>query len=71
MADLTALNQAVQDVKDAVSAAASEMDTLLADLKQAIANQNQAGIDAATQALQDQVQALKDAVTRDAPPAGP
>jgi hypothetical protein len=68
MADFTGLNQAETDLATAVSAVATNMDKLFAELQAAQASGDQAAVDAATAAIQTQIQALKDAVTRD--PAG-
>jgi uncharacterized coiled-coil protein SlyX len=68
MADFTALNQAVTDLQTEVTAAAANMDKLFADLKAAMAVDDQPGIDAATTAIQAQIDALKASVTADPAP---
>jgi hypothetical protein len=68
--DFTLLNAALSGLKDEVVAIGAEMDTLLADLKAALATGNQPAIDAATAAVQAQIDALKAAAMRDMP-AGP
>jgi hypothetical protein len=69
--DFTAFTQAVADLKDEVSAVATQMDTLFRDLTNALGSGNQAAVDAATQAMRDQIDALKAAAARDMPPAPP
>ncbi len=67
MSDLTGLNAAIASLQTEVGAIGTQMDTLLADLKAAHASGDQAAIDAATVAVQAQVDALKTIATRDAP----
>jgi hypothetical protein len=64
MADFTALNQAVSDLMTEVAADVANMDKLFTDLQAALAAPaaDQATIDAATAAVQAQIQALKDDV---------
>ncbi len=69
--DFTAFTQAVTDLKAEVAAIATQMDTLFADLTTALGAGNQPAVDAATQAMQDEITALKAAGTRDMPPAPP
>ncbi len=69
--DFTAFTQAVADLKAEVMAIGTEMDTLFTELTTALGAGNQPAVDAATQALQDQIAALKAAGTRDMPPAPP
>jgi uncharacterized coiled-coil protein SlyX len=72
MSDLSHLNAALTDLQTEVAAIGTQMDTLFADLKAALAGGDQAAIDAATSSIEAQVQALKDIGTRDTvvpPPA--
>jgi hypothetical protein len=69
--DFTNLNAAVSNLQTEVGAIGTQMDTLLADLNAALAGGNQPAIDAATAALQTQINALKAIQTRDMPPAPP
>ncbi len=74
--DFTALNQADDDLKAAVADAVANMDKLFADLTAALGGGNQTAIDAATAAVQAQIDKLKAATAADqdpiaAPPAGP
>ncbi len=73
MSDLSHLNQALTDLQTEVAAIGTQMDTLFADLKAAMAGGDQPAIDAATSAIEAQVQALKDIGTRDTvvPPPAP
>ncbi len=68
--DFTANTQALMDLKTEVGMLGTEMDTLLADLLAAQAGgpSNQPAIDAATAAIQAQIDALKAVGTRDMPP---
>src|SRR5580692_6109935 len=65
--DYTALNAALSGLQAEVGTIGTQMDTLLADLNAALATGNQPVIDAATAAIQAQVNALKAAATRDMP----
>jgi uncharacterized protein involved in exopolysaccharide biosynthesis len=67
MADFTGLNQAIADVQAEVLAVVANMDKLLADLKAATPT-DQPTLDAATAALEAEVQKLKAAVTTDMAP---
>jgi hypothetical protein len=69
--DFTALNAALSGLQAEVGTIGTQMDTLLADLSAAHATGNQPAIDAATAAIQAQIDALKAAATRDMPPAPP
>ncbi len=69
--DFTAFTQAVADLKSEVMAIGTQLDTLFTDLTAALGAGNQPAVDAATQAIQDQITALKAAGTRDMPPPGP
>jgi HPt (histidine-containing phosphotransfer) domain-containing protein len=69
MSDLSHLNAALADLQTEVAAIGTQMDTLFADLKAALAGGDQAAIDAATSSIEAQVQALKDIGTRDTPAA--
>jgi hypothetical protein len=73
MSDLSHLNAALTDLQTEVAAIGTQMDTLFADLKAALAGGDQAAIDAATSSIEAQVQALKDIGTRDTvvPPPAP
>jgi len=66
--DFTALNQAVSDLKMEVSVGITNMDKLFAELTVALGTGNQTAIDAATAAVQSQIDALKAAVTADMAP---
>lgn len=67
MSDVTNLNAAIDALKAEVGDIGTRMDKLFSDLQAALAGGNQAAIDAATAAINDQVQALKDIATRDTP----
>ena len=67
--DFTAFTQAVADLKGEILVIVNNMDALLADLKTASPPGNQPAVDAATAAIEAQVQALQAAATRDMPPA--
>jgi hypothetical protein len=68
MADFTALNQAVMDLQTEVAAAAANMDKLFADLQAAMTANDQPAVDAATTAIQAQIDALKASVMADPAP---
>lgn len=69
--DFTALNQAVTDLQSEVGAVATQLDTLFQDLQNGMQTNNQPAIDAATAAIQAQIQALQAAANRDMPPPPP
>ncbi len=66
--DFTSLTTALADLKAEVAASVANMDTLFADLTAALGSGNQAAVDAATAAVQTEIDNLKAAVTRDPPP---
>lgn len=68
MAEIDDLNAAVSAMQTSVANAVSELNTLMADLSNALAANNAPAIGAAAQAIQAQVTALNNAVTTDAPP---
>lgn len=68
MSDVTNLNAAIEALKAEVGDIGTRMDKLFADLQAAIASGNQAAIDAATSAINEQVAALKAIADRDTPP---
>jgi hypothetical protein len=68
MSDFTALNQATSDLQAAVAAAVANMDKLFADLQAAMSSGDQSAIDAATAAVQAQIDALKTVVSNDPAP---
>ena len=67
--DFTTFNAAVADLKSEVADIGTQMDALFADLTAALGSGNQAAVDAATAAIQQQIDALKAAAARDMPPA--
>jgi hypothetical protein len=66
--DFTHLNQALVDLKAEVTAGTANMDKLFADLQTALTTGNQAAVDAATAAVQAEIDNLKAAVARDPAP---
>lgn len=71
MSDVTNLNAAIEALKAEVGDIGTRMDKLFADLQAAMGSGNQAAIDAATTAINDQVAALKAIADRDTQPAPP
>ena len=67
MALIDDLNTAVADLQAEVTAIGTEMDTLMADLTAAVAANNPVAVQAAVDAINAQVAALKAAGTRDMP----
>lgn len=68
MSDLTNLNASVEALKAEVADIGVRMDQLFADLNAAHSSGDQAAIDAATAAINEQVAALKAIGDRDTPP---
>ena len=69
MSDLSGLNAAIDALKAEVGDIGTQMDKLIADLNAAHNSGDQSAIDAATAAVQSQVDALKAIATRDTPVA--
>ena len=68
MSDFTQLNQTVADLQTNVTAAVANMDKLFADLQAAMQANDQPSIDAATAAIQAEIDKLKNAVAADPAP---
>lgn len=71
MADMTHMNQAVADLQAEVGDIGTKMDALFKAWQDAVAGGDQAAIDAAAQAIEDQVAALKAVADRDTPAPAP
>ncbi len=70
--DYTGLNKVLADLKTEVTEGLTHMDELFADLMNALGSGNQAAVDAATAAVQAEIDNIKAAVARDTvPPPGP
>ena len=68
MSDFAQLNQTVADLQTNVTAAVANMDKLFADLQAAMQANDQPSIDAATAAIQAEIDKLKNAVAADPAP---